>query len=73
MTDAQTTAADSGTDQLGTSQLGDGQLGEDEISEQKAVRLSKRDRLLAESTDAGGGAYPVQVPVTTTIPAVRAK
>ncbi|QNE36795.1 lysine--tRNA ligase [Leifsonia shinshuensis] len=50
----------------------DGDLTADEISEQKAVRLAKRERLIAESGDAGGGAYPVQVPVTTTIPAVRA-
>jgi lysyl-tRNA synthetase class 2 len=40
-----------------------------EASEQKAVRLAKRERLLAE----GGQAYPVQVPVTDTIPAVRAR
>ncbi|MCI0159442.1 lysine--tRNA ligase [Leifsonia shinshuensis] len=50
----------------------DGDLTADEISEQKAVRLAKRERLIAESGDAGGGAYPVQVPVTTTIPEVRA-
>src|SRR4051794_39397687 len=62
MTDAQTTAAD----------LGD-QLDDDDVSEQKAVRLSKRDRLLAEAESPAGGAYPVHVPVTTTIPAVRAK
>ncbi|MEY9954188.1 lysine--tRNA ligase [Leifsonia sp. EB34] len=51
----------------------DGDLTADEISEQKAVRLAKRERLIAESGDAGGGAYPVQVPVTTTIPEVRAE
>ena len=68
MTDAQTTAAAPGDDQLS-----DDQLSEDEVSEQKAVRLGKRERLLAEAENAGGGAYPVQVPVTTTIPAVRAK
>jgi len=39
-----------------------------EVSEQKAVRLAKRDRLIAE----GFEAYPVAVPITTTIPAVRA-
>ena len=39
-----------------------------EVSEQKAVRLAKRERLI----DQGVGAYPVAVPVTTTIPAVRA-
>ncbi|MGA1837702.1 lysine--tRNA ligase [Herbiconiux sp. 11R-BC] len=40
-----------------------------EVSEQKAVRLAKRDKLNAS----GAEAYPVSVPVTTTIPAVRAK
>ena len=63
MTDAQTTAAD----------LGDDPTGEADVSDQKAVRLSKRERLLAEAESAAGGAYPVHVPVTTTIPAVRAK
>ncbi|MFF7682846.1 lysine--tRNA ligase [Microbacterium sp. NPDC007973] len=46
---------------------------EDEVFEQKAVRLAKRERLLAERDDAAGGAYPVSVPVTTTITAVRAR
>jgi lysyl-tRNA synthetase class 2 len=49
------------------------ELTDDEISEQKAVRLAKRERLIAEAADAGGGAYPVSVPITTTIPAVREK
>ena len=40
----------------------------EEISEQKAVRLAKRDRLLEN-----GEAYPVSVPITTTISAVRAQ
>ncbi|HEV7812873.1 MAG TPA: lysine--tRNA ligase [Leifsonia sp.] len=40
-----------------------------EISEQKAVRLAKRERLIAS----GAEAYPVGVPITTTIPAVRAR
>ncbi|MET3767393.1 lysyl-tRNA synthetase class 2 [Marisediminicola sp. UYEF4] len=40
-----------------------------EISEQTAVRLAKRERLITS----GGEAYPVGVPITTTIPAVRAK
>ncbi|CAB4589844.1 MAG: lysine--tRNA ligase [Actinobacteria bacterium] len=44
------------------------ELSADEIVEQKAVRLAKRDRLNAE-----GAAYPVTVPVTTTIGAVRAE
>lgn len=45
------------------------ELTDAEVSEQKAVRLSKRDRLI----ESGLGAYPVGVPITTTIPAVRAK
>ncbi|RPE77681.1 MULTISPECIES: lysine--tRNA ligase [unclassified Frondihabitans] len=44
-------------------------LTEDEVFEQKAVRLEKRLRLI----ESGEGAYPVAVPVTTTIPAVRAQ
>jgi lysyl-tRNA synthetase, class II len=47
------------------------ELSASEISEQKAVRLLKRDRLNATSATPGGGAYPVSVPVTDTIPAVR--
>lgn len=43
----------------------------EEIFEQKRVRLEKRDRLNADA-DLAGGAYPVSLPVTTTIPAVRA-
>jgi len=42
---------------------------EEELSEQTLVRLGKRDRLIAS----GAGAYPVSLPITTTIPAVRAK
>ena len=41
--------------------------GPDEVAEQKAVRLAKRERLIAE----GDGAYPVAVPITHTIPQVR--
>lgn len=44
---------------------------EEEIFEQKAVRLAKRDKLNAEAHDLAGGAYPVAVPVTHSIPAVR--
>jgi len=40
-----------------------------EVAEQKLVRLAKRERLI----DSGAGAYPVSVPVTTTIPALREK
>ncbi len=43
----------------------------DEVFEQKAVRLAKRERLIADRADAAGGAYPVAVPVTDTIPALR--
>ena len=44
------------------------ELSAEELSEQKTVRLAKRDRLLAE-----GEAYPVAVPITTSIAAVRTK
>lgn len=44
---------------------------EEEVFEQKAVRLAKRERLIADRGDASGGAYPVAVPVTDTIPALR--
>ena len=40
---------------------------EEDIAEQKAVRLAKRARLIAE----GSEAYPVVVPITHTIPQVR--
>ncbi|MCX6500846.1 MAG: lysine--tRNA ligase [Microbacterium sp.] len=46
---------------------------EEDVFEQKAVRLAKRERLIAEREDAAGGAYPVAVPVTDTIPALRAR
>ncbi|GAA3932386.1 lysine--tRNA ligase [Microbacterium soli] len=45
----------------------------DDVFEQKAVRLAKREKLIANRTDAGGGAFPVGVPVTHSIPALRAK
>ncbi|MGV9195330.1 lysine--tRNA ligase [Microbacterium sp. MC2] len=44
---------------------------EEDIFEQKAVRMAKRERLINERADAAGGAYPVAVPVTDTIPALR--
>jgi lysyl-tRNA synthetase class 2 len=44
---------------------------EEEIFEQKAVRLAKREKLNAEASSLAGGAYPVTVPVTHTIAAVR--
>lgn len=40
---------------------------DDDLPEQLRIRREKRDRLIAE----GSQAYPVSVPVTTTIPAVR--
>ena len=39
----------------------------EDIFEQKAVRLAKRERLI----ESGREAYPVSVPITTTIPALR--
>ena len=32
---------------------------DEDVFEQKAVRLAKRERLIAERADAAGGAYPV--------------
>ncbi|MET0734524.1 MAG: lysine--tRNA ligase [Microbacterium sp.] len=46
---------------------------EEEVIEQKSVRLAKRERLIAQRTDAAGGAYPVSLPITDTIPALRAR
>ncbi|MGO1435867.1 MAG: lysine--tRNA ligase, partial [Canibacter sp.] len=40
------------------------------VNEQQAVRMAKRERL-NDAGDLGGGAYPVTVPVTATIPEVR--
>jgi lysyl-tRNA synthetase class 2 len=42
---------------------------EEELSDQTKVRLGKRARLIAS----GAEAYPVGLPITTTIPAVRAE
>ncbi|OJV93546.1 MAG: lysine--tRNA ligase [Microbacterium sp. 67-17] len=47
------------------------EASDEDVFEQKAVRLAKRERLLAERTDAAGGAYPVSVPVTATVAEVR--
>jgi len=44
-----------------------------ELSQQKAVRLAKRQRLIDEASSGAGGAYPVSLPITDTIPAVRAR
>ncbi|GAA2905518.1 lysyl-tRNA synthetase class 2 [Microbacterium keratanolyticum] len=46
---------------------------EDDVFEQKAVRLAKRERLIAARADAAGGAFPVAVPVTHRIPELRAQ
>lgn len=45
--------------------------GDEDVFEQKAVRLAKRERLIAERADAAGGAYPVVVPITDTITQLR--
>ncbi|UJP09114.1 lysine--tRNA ligase [Microbacterium sp. KUDC0406] len=45
----------------------------DDTFEQREVRLAKREKLIAERADAAGGAFPVSVPVTHTIPALRAE
>ncbi len=50
---------------------GESAAAADDIFEQKAVRLAKRERLIAEDSDLGGGAYPVGVPRTHTILQVR--
>ncbi|MCK3768682.1 lysine--tRNA ligase [Microbacterium aerolatum] len=52
--------------------ISDDAEGED-VHEQKAVRLAKRERLIEQRTDAAGGAFPVGVPVTHQIPALRAE
>lgn len=44
---------------------------EEDVFEQKAVRLAKRERLIEERTDASGGAYPVTLPITDSIPSLR--
>jgi len=46
---------------------------DEDVFEQKAVRLAKRERLIAERADAAGGAYPVSLPITDTIPALRSE
>ncbi|GAA2044578.1 lysine--tRNA ligase [Agromyces tropicus] len=45
----------------------------EEISEQKSVRLAKRERLIDDAADLGQGAYPVSLPITASIPEVRAR
>ncbi len=46
---------------------------EEDVFEQKAVRLAKRERLIAERTDAAGGAFPVSLPITAQIKDLREK
>ena len=53
----------------GTTDLAEEQRVQRETDEQRQVRLDKRQRLI----DAGVGAFPVGVPVTTTIEDVRAR
>lgn len=60
-------------DATAEAELVDGGFTAAEMNEQKVVRLGKRERLNALSTTPGGGAYPVSVPITDTIPAVRAR
>jgi lysyl-tRNA synthetase, class II len=48
-------------------ELTEAEVAASELSEQKAVRLGKRERLIAS----GAEAYPVGVDITDTIPAVR--
>jgi lysyl-tRNA synthetase class 2 len=50
-------------------QLSEQALSEQAVSEQTQVRRAKRERLI----ESGVGAYPVSVPITTTIPVVREK
>ena len=59
------------TSAVSSEQAGD--LAAEDVHEQKAVRLAKRERLLAERADAAGGAYPVAVPVTDTIAELRTR
>ncbi|MGN8553089.1 UNVERIFIED_CONTAM: lysine--tRNA ligase [Microbacterium sp. SLM126] len=44
---------------------------DEDVFEQKAVRLAKRERLMAERADAAAGPYPVSLPITDSIPALR--
>ena len=52
-----------------TEQIAVPELSEEELSEQTRVRLGKRERLISS----GAEAYPVGLPITATIPDVRAK
>ena len=46
---------------------------DEDIAEQKAVRLQKRARLVEDAETAGDGPYPVSLPITDSIAAVRAR
>ncbi|WP_105567761.1 lysine--tRNA ligase [Microbacterium halophytorum] len=46
---------------------------DEDIVEQKAVRLAKREKLVAERESPAGGAYPVSLAVTATIAELRAQ
>jgi lysyl-tRNA synthetase class 2 len=70
---ADTINADITDAEISTAEIAAAKAADAEITEQKAVRLAKRDRLNAAAATLGGGAYPVSVPVTDTIPAVRAR
>ncbi|HEU0257057.1 MAG TPA: lysine--tRNA ligase [Microbacteriaceae bacterium] len=50
---------------------GEDEEAQSEAREQKAVRLAKRQRLIDQAAGPEAGAYPVTVPVTDTILAVR--
>ncbi|BDZ39537.1 lysine--tRNA ligase [Microbacterium suwonense] len=60
-------------DSSGSDAQADARAELEDVFEQKAVRLAKREKLIANRTDAGGGAFPVGVPVTHSIPALRAQ
>lgn len=64
-----TTPNGSGETSGETSPDASAELSAEEVSQQKAVRLAKRERLIADGTEA----YPVAVAITTTIPALRAQ
>ncbi|QIK62836.1 lysine--tRNA ligase [Leucobacter viscericola] len=68
----QTAASSANAESNASEETSAPEVSAEEIFEQKRVRLEKRDRLNAAG-DLAGGAYPVAVPVTATIPAVRAK
>ncbi len=72
MSEQTAAASDASTHDASADEAAAVDTGAEEIFEQKRVRLEKRDRLNARG-DLGDGAYPVAVPVTATIPGVRAE